>query len=222
MGTFQEEWARIEAQYEMKDPQSDIERLRMLAQEHPLICYGAGKEGAEIADKCEKHKIPIRCFVDNYKTGLLKGYPIISAGELKLKYAQEIVCITSSEFSEEIETSLLNSGFAENQIQPSLQPYFWNLPYAEFTSQYLSGYAWAYDFFGDTTSKHMILDRISMYLLGSAGGRTSYAPQYFEPGIIELSKDEVFVDGGGYTGDTAAEFMKQVKNVNGGGVSLRI
>ncbi|MEW6064007.1 hypothetical protein P378_16760 [Desulforamulus profundi] len=56
-----------------------------------------------------------------------------------------------------------------------------------------------------------------MYLTAAELSQTSAAPIYFEPGIISLGANEVFVDGGAYIGDTAEEFIKQTKIENTGG-----
>lgn len=37
-------------------------------------------------------------------------------------------------------------------------------------------------------------------------------PQYFPSGVFNLTKDEVFIDCGGYIGDTTLEFIKQTNN----------
>ena len=45
-------------------------------------------------------------------------------------------------------------------------------------------------------------------LLGEFDRRPPVSDQYFPPDVIELREEEVFVDGGAFTGDTLAAFLK--------------
>jgi FkbM family methyltransferase len=76
----------------------------------------------------------------------------------------------------------------------------------------------AFSLMGDERSKEVFLTRLHYCLFPEEFG-SSPAPlrrihdpnQYFPPEIIHLRDDEVFVDGGGYVGDTVEDFMNRSK-----------
>ena len=88
-----------------------------------------------------------------------------------------------------------------------------NLPIHAMTIEdflpHVDGYEWAYNFFADDTSKAIILNRVEGYLL-STPFKSSQNVEYFDSEVMTLSREEVFVDGGMFDGDTAVEFIRRV------------
>jgi FkbM family methyltransferase len=93
-------------------------------------------------------------------------------------------------------------------------PYPPKYPYLETPQtfgRYLDGYRWAYDFFEDTPSCRLILDRMRLYLLDAPLHPNSTSTIYYEEGIVELAENEVFVDGGAYDGNTIETFIDKMR-----------
>ncbi|TQR46404.1 FkbM family methyltransferase [Paenibacillus popilliae] len=69
-----------------------------------------------------------------------------------------------------------------------------------------------YSMLADEQSRHVFYERINYCITGNREHLIplkSEAPQYFESDIIVLSKEEIFVDGGAFTGDTLEIFLEQ-------------
>ncbi|MBD5456948.1 MAG: FkbM family methyltransferase, partial [Lachnospiraceae bacterium] len=73
---------------------------------------------------------------------------------------------------------------------------------------HLAGYRRTYSLLQDDWSKKILLERIRCYLLSSPITSSGAEKQYFDPDIITLIPDEILVDGGMYTGDTAQSFFQ--------------
>lgn len=80
---------------------------------------------------------------------------------------------------------------------------------------YWDEYYYIYAHLGDDRSKEifmkMILFRLTYDYRMNLENKTSYS-HYFDRDVLILSQDEVFVDCGGYLGDTLETFKKETKN----------
>lgn len=189
-----------------------------------VVLYGAGGNCQFAVFTCSKFKnIHVDCICDSvsgggayvYKNacdvgGKTASYPIITPEQLLREYHDALVCITSWKYEEEIKAFLIQSGFPAAQIFYLRNPYL--MAPEVFEHSYLNGYRWAYEFFADERSKQKIVDRMRMLLWGD----TCPADSLFQDGYtafpgICLEDGEVYVDGGAYTGDTAAEFISDMK-----------
>lgn len=193
-----------------------LENLKGLLQDRPLILYGCGQICKAIIFLCEQKNIRIASLCDSNKTGRYEdtGYNIISPESVKEIYPDAIIMITSKRFENDIYKQLRQLGFDNSQIYPFPLPHTYVMHPMLFKSSHLEGFEYAYDFFKGKVSREIILDRMRMHLLGTMLKRTSTAPTYFEPGIISLSQNEVFVDGGCYKGETVEAFIKQIESRN--------
>jgi FkbM family methyltransferase len=124
--------------------------------------------------------------------------------------------ITSQRYENEITEKLCKIGFSDNQIYPFPFPHTYVMNPKVFEENYLEGFEKAYDFFKDDVSREIILDRMRMHILGTRLIKTTSYPTYFEPNIINLHQNEVFVDAGCYKGETVEEFVRQMKIRNAG------
>lgn len=137
-------------------------------------------------------------------------YDVISLECLLRDYRDAFVCITTWKYEEEIRDLLIRSGFPKSQIFYLRSPCL--ISPEIFQSTYLDGYRWAYEFFPDKRSKQKVIDRMRMYLWGDACPPDSlFKDGYMAFPGIDLRDGEIYVDGGAYTGDTAVEFMQDMR-----------
>jgi FkbM family methyltransferase len=191
----------------------------------PVVLFGSGIIGRFYLGFLKKLNIPIEIyFCDNDPSiwgTYIEGVPVISFNELKSKYRDSYIIITSFQYYDEISLQL-----KENKLSVLLNPdthrvildteYILNLfdDYIPLIRQHTDQFQSAYRLLSDELSKRIFYDRINYSITANSNYLTplkSNSPQYFAPDIIKLSDKEVFVDGGGYTGDTVEEFLKQTE-----------
>jgi FkbM family methyltransferase len=219
MKSFKQKFGEIKTQYYKNNPFNAIVEKKELFSQKPLILYGCGVYLSTIIFLCNEYGIKINAICDSYKTGIYgdTGMEIISPERLKKEFQGANIIISSNMFTDEIKKKLLFLGFPNAQIfLPATSKVSFVHP-QEFIGKHLEGYEWAHHFFTDDNSKKVLLDRIKMYFTGIELIRTSAAPEYFDPEIIKFHSNEVFIDGGGYIGDTVQEFIRQLSLKNAGG-----
>lgn len=219
MDNFNKEFEKIREDYYKENPFRMLIEQKDIFAQRPLILYGCGVLCRAITLVCNDFDIKISAVCDKNKTGIHSdtGLEIISPERLKVEYPDANVIICSYTYKDDIKEVLISLGFPEVRIYQSTYSMTSFIHPSDFISKHIAGYEWAYNFFEDDISKKIIIDRIRMYLTGVELSKTSDVPQYFDPGIINLSENEVFIDGGAYTGDTAEEFVKQTIIRNTGG-----
>lgn len=208
MNDFDIEFKTIQEDY-YSQPIDDL-LSRISDKKGSAVIFGSGAVGCSVAGSLISLGGQIIAFCDNYKTGMneIFNLPIISPKQLLQQYKDAIVIVAVDyKHNDEIHNQLLGMGFRRENIYRR----FFELYDIDKMKQHYEGYKWAYNFFDDDVSKKLLLDRIRMYLTGVELNRTSSAPQYFEPKIISLEENEVFVDGGAWIGDTADEFIRHTK-----------
>jgi hypothetical protein len=190
MDVFNEAWADVKIRCEAGEHLRCLEQLRRLTTERPLVLWGAEGVGNDVLAFCEREKYTIKCFCDTYKVGLYHGYAIISPQELQTNYPNAVVVVCSQTHYREISETLVNLG--KDIIQFPLTPWLFGggVSVADFTAKYLVGYEWAYGFFNDEMSKEIIVSKLRAHLLNVPMRKTTNAPQYFDPAIMELSDDQ--------------------------------
>ena len=137
---------------------------------------------------------------------------IVGFNEMLIEnYKDANVIICSSKYADEIKCDLNALGIKDNQIFTRA---FLNLHDMDFSDiePHITGYERAFNLFDDDVSKEVIVGRIKR-LLFSLPIVASPQPSlyYFDPGVIDLSENEIFVDGGMYIGDTAELFFNRVE-----------
>lgn len=179
--------------------------------ETDLIVYGAGVVLNWLYDDLKAQGIRVTALCDSVKTGAhaLTGLPILSPEQLKSQYPKARVLIATLKYFQEIRAFLQTLGFSGEQIYPFLIPH--RCPPEEFEAVHADAYRWAYGQFEDAPSRKLVMDRIRMHLLNQAILPNSDSSLYFEKNVVSLREGEVFADCGAYTGDTAEEFIEQMK-----------
>ncbi|MHC1724168.1 MAG: FkbM family methyltransferase [Aminipila sp.] len=211
MRNFDEELSEIKKKCDSEEYKYEIQNTMTFLSQKPLVLYGAGEIGYSVYLTLKQHGIDVACFCDKNKIGVHNktGLPIITPNALKNEYADANIIICSVNYANEMKQELNMLGINSKRI---FERRFLNLH--EMTPRtiepYLEGYERAYYLLGDEKSRQVLLNRIRSYLLSSSFLHSTPILQYFDPEIITLGCDEVFVDGGMYVGDTAEQFFKCV------------
>jgi len=213
--TFLEEFAAIKAEIPNSKVYKTIKQAAF--NNHPVVLYGAGRLGKTILNICRDCGITVDCFCDRNAAGTLEGIDIITPDTLQEEYSNALVIVCSWTFNDEICAILRRMYFPENQIItcPCEYPYYSSL---QDFGDHLTGYEWAYNFFTDERSRQLVLDRIHLILCDHALVPNTDCDMYYENSFITLCDNEVFVDGGAYTGDSVKDFFAKMKNIGQGEV----
>lgn len=179
-----------------------------------LILYGAGGNCESAFFLCAYMNIKVKCICDSYAKGTVlfrnEVYDIISPEQLVSNEKDAYVLITSWKYENEIYEALLEKGFPKENVYFLRCP--WSVSVEEFREKYLEGYRWAYDFLEDEGSKQKVIDRIKLLLLGlPCPPDSEYKDGYFGYRGLLLDENETYVDGGGYIGDSAEEFIMNAR-----------
>jgi len=179
-----------------------------------LVLFGAGEFGNLIYNYLKEAEIKVDYFCDNdyLKWGqYLYGLKVVSPNELSAISDRVNLLITSA-FYDEIENQLTTKGFNNIYYLPLIfsQKYSReDIKIADNKIDELMG------FLEDDKSKQIIKKLIECRLTNNFIPMGSVADnaclQYFDPDIIKLTGEEVFVDGGAYSGDTINSLLSTTK-----------
>lgn len=210
--TFEEGLASIRQSCRSERFIQNVETLKALLTGRPLILYGAGAIGRSAARVLSCYHIEISCFCDKNKSGMTEGsLPIISPQEMREKYSNANIIVCSVNYRDEIVQDLSNLGVAPEHIFTRDELHLHEMTYDDFLP-YAEGYRLAFHLLEDNKSRQVLLERIGCYMTSELITSSGEKNQYFDPEIITLRQDEVFVDGGMYTGDTAQAFFQFSNN----------
>lgn len=177
----------------------------------PVVLYGAGV-GGEYFSKLLKTKYNIipAAICDTYKAGQeFMGYKVCTAQDVKKKFDNAKILITSLNYYYEIKQYLLNF-FSEDQFIVSDDNFIDN----DFLIQNILEFRTIYSMLEDQKSKDTYLNIIKGRITGDNdwAKRSFVEDQYFCNDLIQLSNNESFVDAGAYIGDTLELFIKLTNN----------
>ncbi|OMF90241.1 FkbM family methyltransferase [Paenibacillus sp. FSL R7-0273] len=189
----------------------------------PIVLFGSGFIGRYYLDLIKKMDMVVEVyFCDNNpnKWGTsIDDVLVISFDELKNNYRSSYIIITSLQFYDEIRLQL-----KENNLKILLDESIYSVitddydvlqvykDYHKLICENIEKFSTIYNLLSDDYSKRLFCDRLNYIISANSRYITplrSKSPQYFEPEIISLSNEEIFIDGGGYIGDTVQEFIKQ-------------
>ena len=169
------------------------------------------------------------------------GLPVISLPELRRHHLDSLIVITTSTYRDEVKKQLLDNGFAKERLlsisNPETMYYYTHLSQWYWPEEDLVLHADelqdVYNLLSDQKSKEIFVSRIALFVRGgdyesycnfilkfrdfsnSEGARlqeTSEAYLQFNNDLIHIGDNEVLVDGGAFTGDSAIEFIKACAN----------
>lgn len=177
------------------------------------IIFGAGDCGHRIYALLHSYGIKALCFCDNRQGGNIDevtGLKIISPKELHdtVDNLVILVCVGDENAYQSICRQLLSLGFDKAQIHMMNEYFYWQT--GEYFEANIEKYRKAYQLMEDELSKRVYLERMKKVFLMSdiSDIVSSCGEEYFDPKVV-LTEDEVFIDCGGFDGDSAKRFAEQ-------------
>lgn len=191
-------------------------------------CYvlGAGQDSLKFIENCKQLKIKVSGVFDDdsAKVGQeFAGYSIQSASSCKSLMDDTIPLVITTHRVATVVNKLSKVGiksfvpaWALQVLNPDrFPPQMYYRNWAEDLAQNREKYVELWDLFKDDASRKVYegIIRFKLYfdcevLLANV----DESGEYFPEGVIRLTEDEVFVDGGAWTGDTVRAFKKKVNN----------
>ncbi|EKE04055.1 MAG: FkbM family methyltransferase [uncultured bacterium] len=198
--------------------------LNILKNLENIYIFGAKRQGKKYYNYFIKNKIEVKGFIDNDISKQGKdfcGIKIHSVDELLNNKDNITVIIASANYLPDIYQQLKNLGFSKiipypvlsifNEVMFPPEPFFKDLLSDITTNK--SKYMSLYSIFKDEKSKK-VLDNLINYRLTLDSSCLEEVfennnDEYFDPYILFLDGNEVFIDGGGYNGDTVKKFINK-------------
>lgn len=200
---------------EMIRNQVDLEAFREMveSQGKQLIIFGAGDCGHKVYDMLHRVGIEVFCFCDNRRKAdkdMATGVRIVEAESLDSTDENIVVLVSvvEDEDRDSICGQLRAKGFGGEQILV-MREYYDRLT-VEWLEYNLENYKNAYRLLEDDFSRKVYLARMrKMFLMRSmADVVRPHEESYFDE-KVEFTNREVFIDCGGFDGDTSLQFIER-------------
>lgn len=201
-----------------------IEKITKLLVDQNCILFGAGAGGEKVCsfirENIESGNDKIECFVDNnplkWETDFM-GKTVFSAEEKFTSYQGQAVIISCGE-GDEIIAQLGKYGVPNEKIYiPDIAVLQEND--IDFIHENLDCFEWLYDHLEDQKSREVLIGILNYKLTHEISQIQRIADksedQYFDQELITYSKDDVFLDCGGYVGDTIESYCAHNGGVYG-------
>ncbi len=177
------------------------------------VIFGAGDCGHKIYDLLCGCGIQVSCFCDNGmgdSTDETTGLKIIKPEKLydTIIHPEILVCVGEEKAYQSICQQLLSLGFDEAQIHIMNEFFYWQT--REYFEENFEAYREAYQLMEDGFSRQVYLEKMrKVFLLSDISQIVSpREEEYFDEKVV-LTENEVFIDCGGFDGDSALQFVKQ-------------
>jgi len=191
----------------------------------PVILFGAAIMSSHFIKFFKEAGTEILCLSDNDKNKLGKkvhGLKVLDKKYIKKEFGNKIQFVISSVHYEDIARDLKKMGFS-NVFNPL---FFFTIYHKKFDVlvwnnninsilKNKKNIKQIFSYLEDKKSKKIFLAIIKFRLtLKTSNLKHIFdnQDQYFDKNIIKLSKNEIFLDGGAYDGDTIKMFIKKSKN----------
>lgn len=195
--------------------QDDLELFREIVskQGKKLVLFGAGDCGHVVYGILHHVNIPVHCFCDNVLGGQVDGQTGLAI--VKPEYLKDrsdeltiLVCAVEEEVYSAICQQAVALGFDRAQIH--IMREYYSRPSVSYLENNIQKYRNAYRLLEDEFSRKVFLARMKkVYLMGDISEVVSpYTEEYFDENVI-LTDEEVFIDCGGFDGDTAVKFIER-------------
>ncbi len=193
-------------------PNADIEALAL--QTAPIVLYGAGSYEFYVRKYLMRFGLNVSAsFVDD---GFARNSGINTFEEIKQRFEKFNVVIAFSDFR------LARKNLQQKNCNQIAGVFFFDV--VDMTLNFSMDYAYVkchveqfntvYEMLCDDLSKKTYTAFLNAKLSGDGDALYDVwnKEQYFPEDIIALSENEIFVDGGAYTGDTLLKFVEKTKN----------
>ncbi len=192
-------------------PSADLEALK--AGGLPVALYGDGWYTPYVREYLARNGVKAAgCFVDD---GFTSSAGTVSFAEARRRFEKFNIVIAFADFR------LAEKKLAQKDLGQAAGVYFFDVMGALLGATFDRAYAELHkEQFGQV--RQLFSDELSVktydaFINASLGARDCLydvwrRDQYFPEGIIQLSENEVFVDGGAYTGDTLLAFIRKAGN----------
>lgn len=185
-----------------------------------IVLYGAGISCHNFIEWLKSKGFSPIAICDSYKVGEKFGeYVISDFCDILKKHKNIKVIISAFRCYNEIRRFLLkyidekDIIFSENEVNISYLPNHQE-EYKKFAEENINELEKVYQIFEDDKSRQAFINILKGRITGNNEFFSScYTEnQYFAEGVIKLGEEESFIDGGGFTGDSIAEFIKHSEN----------
>jgi len=197
--------------------QEDLESFRAITvrEGKKIVIFGAGICGHMVYKIMYDVGIAVHLFCDNNRAGHIDeetGLEIVGPDYLQKGIDDFVVLICVLKDYEEVCEQLMHFGFAQTQLH-IMKDFFGRAPLGHLEEN-LSKYRQVYQILEDDLSQKVFLSKMKkLYLLEELLEIVSpFKDQYFDERIV-LNDHEVFIDCGGYDGDTSAQFIKKCNGI---------
>lgn len=192
---------------------------RLMNENRKIAIWGAGDCGHHVYDVFSEQGVSIACFADNRRGGetdSATGVKIMNADTIcrDCKDYCILVSIVNETAYHAVYGQLKEAGFTDGQLW-DMRAYIERLPVSYFNKN-RDKYWQAYSMLADDFSKKVYLERMKrVYLLHDISEIVSPPSQEYFDEVNVLTDKEVFVDCGGYDGDTSLRFIEKVQGKYG-------
>lgn len=221
--------------YILKNTKDFPERIKKLNppfdlnNENKVILFGAAVLGKEFLKNCQEANISVLAFSDNDKSkwnSHILGIKVIAPADLS-KFPKNTPIIITIMHDFIIEKQLRKLGFNNvfsHTYFAALYPKKFHYSTWQSSEKYIRNdykriikfYRLLKDNKSKKTVKQLIKHRLTLNYKELSGAIDNVTKVYFDPEIVKMGKNEIFVDGGAFTGDTLANFIKKTKSNFGG------
>lgn len=190
------------------------ERILSHGNDKETVIFGAGELGHKVFCMLQEEGIRASYFTDNYLHGAVDqrtGLRILSMEELLIKHDSSLVLVAvfDDKSRETVRRSLIENSFPEGQLIDTGD--IKDVMLLSHLTEHIEDYRKVYAFLKDGHSQRAYLKRVQRtYMANDISSVVSSASEEYFDGCVRLMKEEVFVDCGGFVGDTALKFIRQV------------
>lgn len=185
-----------------------------LAGEHKkIVIWGAGNCGHLVNSILSEQNVRISFFADNFHAGETDsstGIRIIGIDDV-VRDKQNLLVLVSvadRQIYDAVYMQLREAGLTDGQLY-DMKGFIERLP-VSFFIQNRDKYHQVYNLLADNFSKKVYLERIKrVYLLNDISSIVSPADEEYFDEVNILTDHEVFIDCGGYSGDTSLRFIEK-------------
>ncbi len=198
--------------------------LQVISNMKEVYIFGAKDMGKTVYSYLDSAGIKTKAFIDNdlnKQSQKILNLPVIGLNKIEDKNA--IIIVATLNYAYEVQNQAKNLGFKNLIFYPILSIFnkilfpedklFFNMleDLLENKLKYIEVFKRLFDEKSKEVFDKIVDFRLTMNLEKISMISDVVNNQYFDK-VINFSYDEVFIDGGAYTGDTSIRFIEKVKN----------